>query len=74
MCGLIVNFAFCLWAVIERGILSYKNLNNDKDEKSVAQTVMGLYFIVDFLLVISAVFLADALRRLNKHLSENKHF
>jgi len=63
--GLVVNSIPCLLLSIYRAILtseSAKNIPND------STTVNILYQIVNFLLLVSAGLLIDALRRINKTL------
>ena len=67
---IIVNLFFCLWAGWKRGVIENASLFSNVSPQ-LGNTVMTLYTIISFLLVISACFLADALRRLKKSFNKD---
>jgi hypothetical protein len=61
--GIFVNFATCAALAWKRGLMDYITAF-DIPPAQLLNTCLYLYFAVTFLIVISAIFLADALRRL----------
>jgi hypothetical protein len=69
--GILINLGFCLCIGWKRGLMDYESaFGKPTDELGIQ--VMTLYLIVTFLLIVSAVFLADALRRLKKSFNQDK--
>ena len=68
--GITINLAFCLWVGWKRGMLDYDSAFG-KPPKKLGNTSMILYVTITVLLIISAFFLADALRRLKKSFSQD---
>ena len=69
--GIIVNLIFCLYVGWKRGMLMYDSAF-DKHPHELGVTVMILYAILTILLIVSALFLADALRRFKKSFGQDK--
>lgn len=63
--GILVNFIACAWLAWKRGVVSYVSAFVYPDAELMG-IVLNLYYAVTILLFISALFLGDALRRLNK--------
>ena len=63
--GIFVNLFLCVWVGWKRGMIDYITAFNPAP-KQLGNTVMTLYTVITVLLIISAIFLADALRRLKK--------
>ena len=68
--GILVNLFFCLWTGWKRGVMDNASYFS-KPSKQLGRTVMTLYTVITVLLVISACFLADALRRLKKSFNKD---
>jgi hypothetical protein len=69
--GILVNLGFCLAIGWKRGILEYDSAFGQPSHE-LAALVITFYMIVTFLLIVSAVFLSDALRRLKNSFSKDK--
>lgn len=68
--GILVNFFFCALTGWRRGAMdNYSYFGGGPPQ--LGETVMILYTVITVLLVISACFLADALRRLKKSFSKD---
>jgi len=63
-----VNFICCAWLAWKRGMLDYESTFGPAPHE-LGALVMKLFVLVTCLLIISACFLADALRRLKKQFS-----
>ena len=71
--GIILNFALCVVVGYDRYLLSMSFDNSTYTIKKL-DVQLDLAYGVDFLLVVSALFLADALRRLRREFNRNKKF
>jgi hypothetical protein len=67
---ILVNVAFCIWVSIERYRLSIQSAGQ-KAPVSLVNEVSDLYHVVTGLMLVSALFFADALRRIKKSLTTN---
>ena len=63
--GIIINLAACLWLAWKRGAMDYVSTFGAASAE-LGALLMKLFILVTILLVISAMFLADALRRFKK--------
>lgn len=68
--GIIINLGFCVWVGWKRGMMDYDSAFG-KPTHELGVTVMTLYSIITVLLIFSAIFLADALRRLKKSFNQD---
>lgn len=68
--GILVNLGACAWTGVVRGKVDYTSANGPAPGP-ISKRLMQLFVLVTFLLCISAVFLADALRRLKRSLSQD---
>lgn len=62
--GIITNLSVCVWLGWKRGELDYMSILPGGAPRELSMTVLYLEMVVSALLLISAFFLADALRRL----------
>jgi len=67
-----VNTFFCVWVSFARYKLSVESAGMAAP-RSLVDLVSDLYHVITALLFISAIFLADALRRIKKSLTTNPH-
>ena len=67
--GILVNFAFCAWVGWKRAELDYESAVPPGASKRLTATVLDLYLVISGLLIVSALFLADSLRRLKQQFS-----
>lgn len=67
-----VNLVFCVWVSFARYWLSVESAGQPAPNSRVNE-VSDLYHVVTFLLLFSALFLADALRRIRKTFTTNPH-
>jgi hypothetical protein len=64
--GITVNFFFCCWMAYIRAKRDYMMLEPGGAPLPLLYAVLYVYLTLSFLLVVSAIFLGDALRRLKK--------
>jgi hypothetical protein len=69
--GILVNVGFCVWLGWVRGKRDYMMLE-PKTPRSLLWAVLYVYLSCTGLLIISAIFLGDALRRLKKQFNKDK--
>jgi hypothetical protein len=67
-----LNVGFCIWVSIERYQLSIQSAGHPAPVSQVNE-VSDLYHVVTGLMLVSALFFADALRRIKKSLKTNPH-
>jgi len=67
----LVNLGVIAWVAVKRGQLDYQSVNGGASFR-LSKTVLDLYLIITGLLIVSACFLADALRRLSKQFNKGK--
>ena len=70
--GGLVNLGICLWMCIERAQLTYFTLSSQETPEKKKYDFFDLEQAINGLLALSALFLADALRRLRKVLGNRK--
>jgi hypothetical protein len=70
--GILVNFGFCAWLAWVRGKRDFMMCVNGGAPASLLWAVLYVYFSCTGLLLISAGFLGDALRRLKKQFNKDK--
>lgn len=70
--GILINLGFCLCVGWKRGMMDYESAFGGVPTHQLGVQVIILYLIVTFLLIVSAMFLADALRRLKKSFNQDK--
>ena len=70
--GSLVNLGIIAWLGIKRGQLDYESVSPSGVNHHLSVLVLDLFLVVTGLLLISAVFLADALRRLKKQFNKDK--
>ena len=68
--GILINMGFCLAVGWKRGMMEYDSAFG-KASHELAVFLLCLYITNTGLMFISALFLGDALRRLNKSLSKD---
>ena len=68
--GIIINLIFCLLLGWKRGVLEEAEFGRQPDQ-NIAVMVSTLDVIITVLLIISAIILADALRRIKKSFSQD---
>ena len=68
--GILVNFAVCAVLAWKRGLVNFISATKPPSPQ-LLDTCLYLYFAVTFLIVVSAIFLADALRRLKNSFSKD---
>lgn len=68
--GILVNFAVCAVLAWKRGLVDYISAAK-RPSSQLLDTCLYLYFAVTFLIFVSAIFLADALRRLKNSFSKD---
>ena len=68
--GIIVNLGFCMCLGWKRGVM-VDLMEYGLPSHKLGVTVMSLYATITFLLLISAFFLADALRRFKKSFNQD---
>ena len=69
---IMINVTFCVWVSFARYHLSVESAGHPASIARVNE-VSELYHVVTFLLLVSALFLADALRRIKKTFTTNPH-
>lgn len=70
--GIIANLSVCVWLGWKRGELDYMSIQPGGAPRQLSMTVLYLEMGVSALLLISAFFLADALRRLRNEYKADK--
>ena len=68
----LLNFGVILWAAIDRGKTAYIMGSGNQVSEQLKKLMLVLYMVIDGLLLISAIFLADALRRLKSQFKNNQ--
>jgi hypothetical protein len=69
--GIVINTGFCVWTGVERGFRDVQRLHGGIHIKTLLRMIYASWCVV-FLLVVSAAFLGDALRRLKIQFSKDK--
>ena len=69
--GILINLGFCLVVGWKRGLIEYVSASGEASHE-LGFSLMIFYMIVTLLLIVSAVFLADALRRLKKSFNQDE--
>lgn len=70
--GIAVNFVVIAYLAWERGLLDYMSVQPGGAKRSLIELCLSLFLVVSGLLLVSAWFLADALRRLKKQFKKDK--
>ena len=68
----LINVGISLWAAIERGKADYDMGTGNEVPKKTNKSIFRLFMVIDGLMVMSAILLADALRRLKRQFSADK--
>jgi len=62
--GILINLFFCGLVAIKRAKMDYESAFPPGASRKLTKLVLDLYLAISGLLIVSALFLADALRRL----------
>jgi len=71
--GIALIVALCVWLSVERGLLTVQSDNHQIPPHSLVRKVMYLNYAVVFLILVSAAFFCDALRRIKSSLNRMPH-